>query len=157
MTTDYIHTLIKYSISYLIVLFVELLFRLGYAACQACFGNTPGKQLFGIKIIDASGRSINFQKAFKREMLVLFKGQGLGLPIIYLFAMYRGYKNLKKHKITTWDKQMHLTVSYRIQSLWVRLVGVTILIVSIILILPLYFLLSILVFGCIFFIWFILI
>ena len=100
------------------------------AALIACFGNTPGKQLFGIKVLHTEDRSINFQEACKREVLVWLKGLGLGIPMISLFTEYRGYKNLRKNKITAWDKQMNLKVSYRIQPLWITLAGVIILIVA---------------------------
>ncbi|MGI2298459.1 RDD family protein [Candidatus Cardinium hertigii] len=102
------------------------------AACMTYFGNTPGKQLFGIKILHETGRSITFKEAFKREMIISRKTLYLLIPIIgviiYLIYQCRAYDNLILNKITTWDKQMHLTVSYRMQSVWITLAAVIILV-----------------------------
>jgi len=123
----------------LLILVVHLLKSICNAILMACLGNTFGKQLFGIKILHATGRSINFKEAFKREMLVCKKKLFvlcipfigpliIGLPISVLYIDYRAYKNLRENKITSWDKQMNLKVSYRTQSVWITLVGVIMLI-----------------------------
>lgn len=103
------------------VFFVNILHALWNATCIACFGNTAGKELWGIKVLHRDGRSITFKDEFKREMLIFLKIYCLGIPIIFLYTSYRAYKNLRKNKITSWDKQMNLKVMYRIQPLWLVL------------------------------------
>lgn len=110
----------------IVCIIVILLNGLWNAACMTYLGNTAGKQLFGIKILDSAGQSITFKAAFKREMWVVLKGLGLCIPIVSLCAQYKGYKRLEMHQITSWDKKMHLKVRYRMQSGWITLAGVII-------------------------------
>ncbi|CCM10267.1 membrane protein of unknown function [Cardinium endosymbiont cEper1 of Encarsia pergandiella] len=62
--------------------FLILLDSLVVAASMTCFGNTPGKQLFGIKILHETGRSITFKEAFKCEMIIRRKSLYILIPII---------------------------------------------------------------------------
>ncbi|MGI2257376.1 RDD family protein [Candidatus Cardinium hertigii] len=124
----------------IVPLFLSVLHLLQFmcnAILMACIGNTFGKKLFGIKILHVTGRSLNFRETFKREILIHKKKLFiLFIPFIgplisyatLLLSDYRAYENLLKHKITSWDKQMNLKVSYRTQSVWITLAGVIVLI-----------------------------
>lgn len=108
------------TLNVILTLVASFLSALCNAACMAGFGNTLGKQIVGIKILHRDGRFMTFKEALKREMLVLFRGTALCLPL-YPYTYYRAYKNLKRDQITSWDKEMHLKVAYRPKSKWATL------------------------------------
>ncbi len=76
-------------------------------------GTTIGKWFFGIRVTDNEGRPLGFKKAWEREGMVWFRGLGLGIPIVSLFTVYSGYKNLMMEGQTTWDRDLSIKTSYK--------------------------------------------
>ncbi len=74
------------------------------------FGNTLGKWLFGISILEKDGNRISPSRYFKRNMMIFLQGWGLGIPIINLVTMTTQYNKLSKEGTTTYDKKMDLLV-----------------------------------------------
>jgi len=77
------------------------------------FGRTPGKWLLRIKLRTSNGQRLSFPQALKRSFRVWYRGLGLGLPIISLITLIVAYRNLKRHGITTWDRDAQLVVSHK--------------------------------------------
>ena len=72
------------------------------------FGNTVGKKLLGIVIIDQKGNYLSFTKASKREIKVFFRGL-----FFMWFSMIYQYFAFKKNKVLSWDEELNLTVYYK--------------------------------------------
>ncbi|NOV04837.1 RDD family protein [Paenibacillus planticolens] len=83
------------------------------------WGTTVGKWIFGIKIRNLEGQRLSFSKALRRSLLVWWRGQGAGLPIISMIFNLSGYQQLK-HNLgtTTWDRDTEAVVSHRPKSWW---------------------------------------
>jgi hypothetical protein len=76
-------------------------------------GSSPGKYLLGIKITDKHDKPLGYKIALKRELLVWYKGLGLGIPFISFFTQLAAYNTLKSRGKTSWDESMGLKITYR--------------------------------------------
>jgi hypothetical protein len=91
-----------------------------------------GKWIFGVRILDSNSRPIGFVKAIKREVIVWFRGLGLGIPFVTLFTASSAYRTLNKNGVTSWDRDMNLSVSQRpngLRQVVLSVVGTALLIV----------------------------
>lgn len=70
------------------------------------FGSTPGKKLFGLRLICDS----QHPEHGKRALMVWVRGMGLGLPIVSWITAAVEYSRLKKTALTSWDKDYGFTV-----------------------------------------------
>ncbi|BFT72636.1 RDD family protein [Paenibacillus sp. P36] len=97
-----------------------LILAIPFEACLLrLWGTTPGKWILGISIRDLEGQKPKLRKAFQRSVLVWWRGQGAGLPIVSLIFHLRGYQQLKYDLgMTTWDRDSEVVVSYRTKSWW---------------------------------------
>ncbi|MFQ5480289.1 MAG: RDD family protein [Thermodesulfobacteriota bacterium] len=75
-------------------------------------GATPGKWLFGISVLDASGQTLTYPDALQRTFLVWIKGDGLGIPIVALITRIFAYKRLMRTGTTLWDTAMGSVVTH---------------------------------------------
>ena len=64
------------------------------------FGNTPGKQLLGLRLV-RNGQTSNYMK---RSFAVWVRGMGLGLPLVSWITATLAYSRLTKTTQTSWDK-----------------------------------------------------
>jgi hypothetical protein len=80
------------------------------ALLLAAFGTTVGKSLYRIKIRPAG--STTYASAFRRSVLVWWRGMGTGFPIAALVTLTNAYSKLKKNGITSWDKDCDYDVSH---------------------------------------------
>lgn len=76
------------------------------------FGTTLGKWLLRIKIRKADNSDINFLEALKRSFLVYLAGLGMGIPILSFLTLISSYNQLKKDKITAWDRKGKFTITH---------------------------------------------
>lgn len=76
-------------------------------------GRTIGKLIFGIKVLDAQHRPPGLLRGFVRELQVLLRGLGLGVPLISLITIIGGYNRLMADGRSAWDEEDKLTVWYR--------------------------------------------
>jgi hypothetical protein len=80
------------------------------------FGTTLGKALYRIKVTDQSGQALSLWTAFKRAVMVWFRGLALGIPFITLFTQIIAYEKLSTDRQTTWDRDLNLRVTIRYLS-----------------------------------------
>lgn len=73
------------------------------AFLQHSLGTTPGKWTMGIRIEHANGGKLRFSEAFYREIGVFSMGQGLQIPIISLWRLYKSYKNDVEGEGNPWN------------------------------------------------------
>jgi len=76
-------------------------------------GATPGKQLFGIQVLDQSGQKLSYSDAMQRTFLLWIKGEGLGIPIVAIVTRLFAYKRLKNTGTTLWDTAMGTVVTHK--------------------------------------------
>lgn len=94
-------------------------------------GKSIGKWLFGIQILNDDGSTLGFAKSLHREWMVTWRGLGLNIPIISMYANYKGYRTLTGDGITSWDKDLNIKVLYRKSGIKQRLLYVLALITQI--------------------------
>jgi uncharacterized RDD family membrane protein YckC len=75
-------------------------------------GTTPGKFCFGIRVVAPEGGTIGFLRAIIRELDVLVRGLGLGVPVVALITQLVAYRTLTSQGVSSWDGR-HSVVLYR--------------------------------------------
>lgn len=73
------------------------------AFLQYLLGTTPGKWCMGIRLEHANGGKLRFSDAFYREIGVFSMGQGLQIPFISLWRLYKSYKNDVEGQGNSWN------------------------------------------------------
>ncbi|OXM85824.1 RDD family protein [Paenibacillus rigui] len=108
------------TISNFILGLILLVLLIPYEAFMiGLLGTTPGKWALGIKIRTEDGAKLNFKAAFRRSILVWWRGQGAGIPIAAFLTNLNGYQNLKHDLgITTWDRDVGARVSHHPKVIW---------------------------------------
>ncbi|HJD55816.1 MAG TPA: RDD family protein [Rickettsia endosymbiont of Pyrocoelia pectoralis] len=89
-----------------------------------CFGNTLGKRIFGIKIVDINNSPYSFIILIKREILVITRGSGYLLPLLNELIYCLSYKRLISAGSTIWDTQLNFKIIYRPRKLWVTIITI---------------------------------
>lgn len=99
----------------LLVLFVQFfILRLFWEALFiSLFGTTPGKWLLDIRVTRPDGKLLSFWEAFGRSYMVLFYGEGFGIPPVSLFTNMFSYSHLTKTGTTRWDAATNAVVSHK--------------------------------------------
>jgi uncharacterized RDD family membrane protein YckC len=67
-------------------------------------GFTLGKLIFGIRVTRPDGARLGIAAGVARDLSVLLKGLGLGIPIVVLFTMWFSYRSLLREGSTSWDR-----------------------------------------------------
>lgn len=87
------------------------------------WGGTLGKLLFGIEVVTAAGARLSVLQALKRSAWVAVAGVGLGIPLLGLFGMWRGWQSVAESGSTYWDAPDGLRVIHHGFQWW-RLLAV---------------------------------
>jgi uncharacterized RDD family membrane protein YckC len=74
------------------------------ALLLAFVGNTLGKVIFGIKILNHDGSRPGLVAFLAREIQVWIWGLGLGIPFLSLVAMLHAFTGLDEKNPTSWDR-----------------------------------------------------
>jgi uncharacterized RDD family membrane protein YckC len=80
------------------------------ALCLSIWGNTPGKAMFGIRLVRSDGRRISYGKALERSFGVWGAGLCLGIPLLAAITMITSYMRLVKQGVTRWDETTEFNV-----------------------------------------------
>lgn len=88
------------------ILGVSFLMLMGWILIEAemisSSGYTLGKRLFKTKVLDEYNNKLSFNQALKRSFFVWLFGMGLG--IFFPVTIITGFFEIRKEKITTWDR-----------------------------------------------------
>ncbi len=88
----------------------------GTAALIGLTGLTPGKWIFGVRVL-REGRPIGFPAALNRELEIWVRGLACGIPLISLLTLSNSYNELTTGKRrTAWDLRQGNIVTHRDQS-----------------------------------------
>jgi len=75
------------------------------------FRNTPGKVIFGLKVVNKDGSTPSFYQAIKRNFEVYFLGLGAGIPFFLVPLSLVAKARLEKSGSTLWDEHQGLKVT----------------------------------------------
>lgn len=78
------------------------------AFCLSTFGTTLGKWILGIRVEHADGRRLTFNEAATRAGLVLYRGEGLLIPIYNIVRNWKSYKAVMDGVPTEWDADCNI-------------------------------------------------
>lgn len=81
-------------------------------------GGTPGKWLFGVRVVNAEGRPIGVGAALVREFKASTVGLGMGLPLLSLFLGFQAKEELEAQRATSWDRDGGFVVTHRAVNAW---------------------------------------
>lgn len=95
-TSDVFWNAISTILPLVFMLFLEPLFLM-------LFRTTPGKFLFGIKVVHYDGSRISYTQGFERTKNVLLWGLALRIPILDLFFLYKSYNRCMNNETQPWD------------------------------------------------------
>lgn len=90
---------------------------------------TVGKWLLSIRVTKAGGTSLTIEEGFRRSLLVLWRGMGLGLPLVSFVTNIHQFNALKKKGTTSWDEELGTTVTFEPLKP-VRVIAIVILLVA---------------------------
>lgn len=82
---------------------IPLLWAPVEAICLSLGGTTPGKAVFGLRVLRGDGDKLSLAGALARSLRVWVQGMGLGLPGVNLLANGLGYRALRRRGVTPWD------------------------------------------------------
>jgi len=103
-------------ITYLATLpLVMLLDATVYSLC----GNTPGKAMAGIRVLNEDGTKAAFARYLYRNFQVYLRGMALGITFIAVFTMIYSYSKLRAHETLSWDQKTETGV-FRVRLGWWR-------------------------------------
>lgn len=93
--------------------FTVLLTTLVLALLIGLTGYTPGKWIFGVKVVADDGRPIGVVAGLRRELTLWVTGLAAGLPLISYLAAIFSYRQLTGTRPAFWDRQVGSKVIYR--------------------------------------------
>lgn len=126
MTNQFLATIVSIAICVVPIAYIT-----------GALGTTPGKFLFGVRVVNPAGRPLGFKGALQREIEVWTEGLGLGVPIVNLVMMAKSHGQLLKAGYSSWDRPEVSVVEYRRLSVWlvVLIVAGMVLLISLLLVL----------------------
>ncbi len=74
------------------------------------FATTPGKAVFGITVTDTEGGKLTYGGALERTWLVLWEGQGLGIPFVTYYFLYKSYAKAEANEPLPWENDSDLSI-----------------------------------------------
>lgn len=86
-----------------------LLALLAETALLRLFGTTPGKAVFGIRVVDPRGGRLSWGAALSRTWTVLWEGVALNVPLIREYFQYKDLRAVEKEETLPWEWDSELT------------------------------------------------
>ncbi len=100
------------------------------ALLLSTWGYTPGKFLLKTTLRKHFNKKLDFQDALRRSFSVWFRGIGLGIPIVNIFAMFFAFSRLKTQGITSWDRDEKITVTHHPVGVYRFVIALIVIILS---------------------------
>lgn len=82
------------------------------------FGTTLGKWIFGLRLETEDGARPDYQTARARTAMVLWRGEGLNIPVYALVRNWKGFKACMDGEESSWDYENSLVYTYRDTAAW---------------------------------------
>lgn len=77
------------------------------------WGTTPGKAIFGLRIMAPTGRRFSYSEALERTWGLLGAGMGYNIPIYNLVCLWRSYKRCSEKELQPWDEGINYMIQDR--------------------------------------------
>ena len=104
-TADQVFTLLEDQDGLLVDVFLTAILASIISGCLiGVTGMTLGKLIFGVKVTRPDGSIPGLGAGLARDISVLVRGMGFGIPIIVLITMLVSYQRLKNSGSTSWDE-----------------------------------------------------
>lgn len=75
------------------------------------WGTTPGKWIMGIRVLDFTGKKLDYTDALFREWFVFGAGLGWNLPIYDLYRQYKSFMTYVQTGETDWDEGTEVRIA----------------------------------------------
>lgn len=75
-----------------------------------CFGTTPGKAVFGLRLERADGGRLSYQEGLERTWGILGSGLGYFLPIYSLYRLWKSFRCCVEEGVEPWDDNVAYTM-----------------------------------------------
>lgn len=72
-------------------------------------GATPGKWIMGLEVRNPDGSFLTWEQAGTRTMGVIFRGEGLYIPLVNLWCNWRSYRACRDGQVLPWDEGLSYT------------------------------------------------
>jgi hypothetical protein len=76
------------------------------ALILAAAGTTIGAACTGFRIETVDHQRLSLKTALRRNLLVYFRGLGIGIPIITIFTFWNAYRTVNSGKLCSWDEDL---------------------------------------------------
>lgn len=73
------------------------------------FGTTPGKAVFGIRVLDPEEGKLRYGDALVRTWTVLWEGEAMRIPFVNYYFLYKAYSAVEEDQILPWEWDSELT------------------------------------------------
>lgn len=85
-------------------------------------GTTPGKWIFGLRVLHTDGSRLTWREAFDRTWLVILRGQGLEIPVYSLYRLYKSCVAAGDGQPLEWELETDSIVEIKDRKWW-RFIG----------------------------------
>jgi len=80
------------------------------------FGTTPGKWIMGLRIEGSDGKKLSLADARSRTWSVLWRGEGLYVPILNFIRNWKSYRACSQGEMSSWDWENSISYIARDRS-----------------------------------------
>jgi len=77
--------------------------------CLHLFATTPGKAIFGIRVLDPEEGKLSYGDGLVRTWTVMWEGESLRIPILNWYFLYKSYSATENGLILSWEWDSDLT------------------------------------------------
>ncbi len=70
------------------------------------FGSSPGKKLFGLRVVTLRGNALNFEQYLRRNFSLWVSGMALGIPLFNLVTYIKQGNRLERDQQTSYDEEL---------------------------------------------------
>ena len=78
--------------------------------CLWLFSTTPGKAIFGIRVLNPEEGKLSYGDGLVRTWMVLWEGEALRIPIINYYFLYKAYSATENDLVLSWEWDSDLTI-----------------------------------------------
>jgi hypothetical protein len=106
---------LQYQVEYIVLLAIALLID---GLVYSWFGNTPGKALLGLSVVDSTGKRLSPAEYRERNFRLWAPGLGFGFLPLSLIAQSISYRKYKQDGYTAWDLEKGYVVRRGRMQAW---------------------------------------
>lgn len=74
------------------------------------FSTTPGKAIFGIRVLNPEEGKLSYGDGLVRTWMVLWEGEALRIPVLNYYFLYKAYSATENDLVLSWEWDSDLTI-----------------------------------------------